>query len=154
MTHNILSWSLFSCLCCPIIYTITKRLGGVTSFPCGDPRVGGDRIADGRVRASFVRSFVPRASFSTAHPPPPTPSTHPRALPWPYHCTCVCCQRCMVSMLAICPNSLFLVSSTASTHPPIATHSAPLARLKQQKLGSQLSPALWAAKIQTIFGQS
>ena len=128
--------------------------GGVTSFPCGDPRVGGDRIADGRVRASFVRSFVPRASFSTAHPPPPTPSTHPRALPWPYPC-----KIALVFVVKKVQCLQFTQQSLPCQHrhhpsPPIATHSAPLARLKQQKLGSQLSPALWAAKIQTICGQS
>ena len=98
--------------------------------------MGGDRIADGRVRASFVRSFVPsRASFSTAHPPPPTPSTHIGALPWLHHRTCACCQRCMVSMLAICPNSLLFVSSTAPTRAPHCHPFCPSCEAQTTKVG-------------------
>ena len=130
--------------------------GGVTSFPCGDPRVGGDRIADGRVRASFVRLFVPRASFSTAHPPPTTPSTHSRVLSGPYPCEITLVKNVWSQCLQFVPTTVSSLSAAPPLPPiaPIATHSAPLARLKQQKLGSQLSPGLWAEKIQTNFGQS
>ena len=129
--------------------------GGVTSFPCGDPRVGGDRIADGRVRASFVRSFVP----GPLSPPPILP--HRPHLPIQELCLghtplVIVVKNVWSQCLQFAPTTVssFSAAPPPPPLPPIATHSAPLARLKQQKLGSQLSPALWAAEIQTICGQS
>ena len=121
--------------------------GGVTSFPCGDPRVGGDRIADGRVRASFVRSFVPsRASFSTAHPPPLTPSTHPRALPWLHHRTCMCCLSKMHGLNACNLPQLPLPCQHHRPHP-----SPPLPPILLLLRGSNNKS--WAASYHQLSGQ-